>query len=170
MRTQDAGDAAMGPLVREMKPTEAQTYLRTSAGQFVLAREAEDAPADEQYVEGFIRLTVDGTDIIDQSMWDYVDQLSAYITDMMIELDREGQASTYFPDQPIKLTFQERGAENVLVSSQAGDELRSAVAERDRLVSELRREGLEFFRIMSRLAPKNASVYLELISKLSSNT
>lgn len=152
-----------------MRSIEVQTYLRTPAGQFVLAREAEDAPGDEQYVEGFIRLTIDGTDIISQSMWDYVDQLWAYITDMITELDREGEASTYFPDQPIKLTFQKRGAENVLVSLQAGDELRSAVVERDRLVGELRREGLEFFRVMSRLAPKNATVYLEFISKLSSN-
>jgi hypothetical protein len=58
-----------------------------------------------RHIEGAIELDINGVDVIDQSMWDDVNQLCAYLTDMLMDLGKKGEASSYFPDQPIKIGF-----------------------------------------------------------------
>src|ERR1700751_209593 len=130
---------------QEVLAIEVTTYLRSAAGEFVPAGEASVPPADKRHIEGFIRLTANHIDIIDQTMWDDVDQLWAYIADMISTLEKEGRASTYFPDQPIPLTFTRVGKGRISVSSQVGDRARSAVVDEDRFISGMKRSGLEFF-------------------------
>ena len=89
------------------------TYLRAPDGTFQPVETSTSAPADPDYVEGAIELTIDATTIIGTEEWDYVDQLWAYIANMLLNLKTDDVASTYFPDQPIKLTF-ERTAEQTL--------------------------------------------------------
>lgn len=62
------------------------SYLRTTDGQFVEVSETDTRPANHRYVEGAIDLVIDGVPILDVALWDYVDQLCAYISDMVIGL------------------------------------------------------------------------------------
>src|SRR5687767_8190020 len=99
------------------------TYLRAPDGTFQRVEATTATPADPDYIEGAVELTIDGTTIIGTAEWDYVDQLWAYLADMLHELTTGDAASTYFPDQPIRLTF-ERTAGRILVTSEAGGVVR----------------------------------------------
>ena len=59
------------------------TYLRTPDGTFEPVESSTSAPADPAYIEGAVELTVDGTTVIGTAEWDYVDQLWAYLADML---------------------------------------------------------------------------------------
>ncbi|WP_345060934.1 hypothetical protein, partial [Streptomyces rameus] len=121
------------------------SYLRTKSGSFVDVAEAGSPAADPSYVEGAIDMAINGVRILDQELWDYVDELWAYIGDMVLKLTNEGEASTYFPDQPIRLSFKRLGGGLVLVSLTYDDVKRTvSVGERE-LVDALRRSGTEFF-------------------------
>ncbi|OPH47372.1 hypothetical protein BC351_40165 [Paenibacillus ferrarius] len=61
---------------------------------------------DLNYVCGAIYIEYNYQPIINFSHWDLIDQLWAYIIDMIEQFKSQGNASTYFPDQPIKLEFQ----------------------------------------------------------------
>ncbi|PSM44113.1 hypothetical protein C6Y14_07070 [Streptomyces dioscori] len=131
---------------------EIDTFLRGADGGFVPVASCTSAPADLDYVEGAIRLTVDGQEVIGLEEWDYVDQLWAYIADMVTQLHSSGHAQTHFPDQPIKLSFETTGT-RVLVTVKAGAETKRASAPAEEFVRALKKAGLVFFGKMNELAP-----------------
>ncbi len=101
-------------------------------------------------------------------MWDYIDQLWAYISDMARSLSEKDEVSTYFPDQPTKLTFRRQGNDRILVSAETRKETRVAnVGERE-LISELQSKGSIFFAKMSELLPENRSGYDDALARLMS--
>lgn len=114
-------------------------------------------------MDGAIRLAINNVDIIDQSMWDDVDQLWSYIANMITDLEKTGCARTYFPDQAIELSFRRLRGGRVLVRSVCHT-ARAAVIEEERLVSSLRKAALDFFDATSRLVPMG---YPEQIARLS---
>jgi hypothetical protein len=119
----------------------------------------QERPSDAQYVEGAIELTVDGMSILTVAEWDYVDQLWSYIADMIQNLSRTGEASTYFPDQPIMLTFVRSSPGRLLVSCKIGNETRRVnVGERE-FLNALRIAGDAFFLKMATLVPENSEGY-----------
>ncbi|MFG2607635.1 hypothetical protein ACGFT2_29445 [Streptomyces sp. NPDC048514] len=144
------------------------SYLRTKSGSFVKVAEAGSPPADPSYVEGAIDMTVNGVRILDQELWDYVDELWAYIGDMLQKLASEGEASTYFPDQPIRLSFKRLGGGLVLVSLTYDDVKRTVSIEERELVDALQRSGTEFFTRMKELLPENALGYDDALTRLTS--
>ncbi|MFF9085980.1 hypothetical protein ACF1BE_06120 [Streptomyces sp. NPDC014991] len=142
------------------------SYLRTESGSFVDVAEAGTPPVDPSYVEGAIDMTINGVRILDREVWDYVDELWAYIGDMVLKLANEGEASTYFPDQPIRLSFKRLGGGLVLVSLTYDDVKRTvSVGERE-LVNALRWSGTEFFTRMKELLPENALGYDDALTRL----
>lgn len=143
------------------------SYLRTADGEFVPVPEATVPPPDDMYIEGAIHLTVNGVDVLDTSLWDYVDQLWAYIATMVDGLAKSDRVSTYFPDQPIEFAIERVGRRMARVSTDASKGKRTSVVEEDRLLSALRTAGLEFFDAMSRLVPANAAGYRLSVQKLS---
>ncbi|MGH3391004.1 MAG: hypothetical protein ACRDOO_19220 [Actinomadura sp.] len=143
------------------------SYLRTADGRFVQVDAVTDAPSDPHYVEGAIELVIDGVSIMDTEMWDYVDQLWAYICDMVRAYLERGEASTYFPDQPIMLSFKKQGASRVLVSIKINDETRNAAAEEKELIEALRTHGSAFFARMTVLLPQNRDGYDDALERLS---
>lgn len=145
---------------------EIASYLRTADGQFVQVDQAVRAPVDPQYVEGAIELSIDGVPILDKAMWDYVDQLWAYIADMVNTLNQSGEASTFFPDQPIKLAFQKQGKSRVLVTLRINDTTRTASIDNAELVGALREHGSTFFLKLSQLLPGNSSGYADALQRL----
>ncbi|MFI7408880.1 hypothetical protein ACIBU0_09465 [Streptomyces sp. NPDC049627] len=139
---------------------EIETYLRDSDGKFVQVDACAARPADADYVEGAMRIAIHGVEVIGIKEWDYVDQLWAYVASMIPQLSATGYASTYFPDQPIELSFQRQGSQ-VLVSVKSGNDVKKAgVSMPDFLVS-LKGAGAAFFDKMSELLPENADSYRE---------
>ncbi|QFY07174.1 hypothetical protein GBF35_11170 [Nonomuraea phyllanthi] len=145
---------------------EVDSYLVGADGRFVLIGEAVGPPPDPHYIEGAIELTVNGVPILDLDTFDYVDQLWAYIADMVRSLQIEGAAGTYLPDQPVELLFQQQGFGRVLVTRRLGSISLTALAQEDELVSALRVGGTAFFKKMIELVPQNANGYIGALERL----
>lgn len=147
---------------------EVTSYLRGSDGKFTQVDAVTSSPSNHRYVEGAVELTIDGVPMIDTVMWDYVDQLWAYISDMVLSLQEQGQASTYFPDQPIKLMFRRHGRNRVLVTLEVNGATRTASADESELVASLREHGSAFFGKMIELIPENRDGYADALKRLNS--
>ncbi|TXJ78788.1 hypothetical protein E2C11_14970 [Streptomyces lavendulae] len=138
---------------------EVQTLLRLPDGAFMQVDECEERPPDAQYVGGAIELIADGVQILSVAEWDYVDQLWSYISDMIHALPKQGEASTYFPDQPIMLNFLRSSSGRLLVSCRVGNDLRQVNVNESEFLAALRSAGEAFFEKMSRLLPENSQGY-----------
>lgn len=131
------------------------SYLRIGDGKFVPIESVEKPEiAHPRHIDGAIELTINGTAILDTSLWDLIDQLWAYIADMLVVLAQRGESRTYFPDQPIQLTFKRIGETVVRVSCDVNHSIRSAVIDEVTLTSTLRDAGLIFFAKMQELVPE----------------
>jgi hypothetical protein len=142
-----------------------QTFLRLNDGTFQQVQSCKNSPVDPDYIEGAIELSIDGVEIIGKPEWDYVDQLWAYLANMIHVLRTENEASTYLPDQPILLTFERKG-NRVVVSSRAGENARRASVGESELFTAMRTAGQEFFEKMSDLVPTNSDAYQVALAKL----
>ncbi|MFD2698983.1 hypothetical protein ACFSVM_00745 [Paenibacillus shunpengii] len=58
---------------------------------------------DFKYLNGAITLKYFQESLLDVTLWDLVDQLWAYILNVIENLMNLGEGETYFPDQPVKL-------------------------------------------------------------------
>lgn len=146
---------------------EVVSYLRDSAGHFSQVEAVANRPNDPRHIEGAIALTINSVEILDTSVWDYVDQLWAYISDMIIALRERGEAITYFPDQPIRLSFRKHGLDQVLVTLELDASTRRVASiNESELISALRACGLAFFRTMSELVPQNRAGYEPSVDRL----
>ncbi|MFD7961218.1 hypothetical protein ACFV5J_10490 [Streptomyces zaomyceticus] len=143
---------------------EIETFLRGVGGGFVQVEACRTSPPDLDYIEGAIRISVDGIEIIGTGEWDYVDQLWCYIAEMVRGVQSSGYAETYFPDQPIMLSFEAIGS-RILVTSEIGGEIKRANASKLDLLEAVKSAGMIFFRKMSDLAPANS--YSEAQQELS---
>lgn len=147
---------------------EVESYLRSGDGQFTRVDDVHDAPANPSHVEGALVLRIDGVTILDTALWDDVDELWAYISEMVGSLGEKDEVSTYFPDQPIKLTFRRQGNKRILVSLDRRKGNRAANASESELVSSLQAEGTHFFARMSELLPENRGAYDDAVARLMS--
>ncbi|WP_030103808.1 hypothetical protein [Actinoalloteichus caeruleus] len=136
---------------------EIETFLRGADGGFVRVDACDIPPPDLDYIEGAIRLSVDGLEIIGTEEWDYVDQLWCYIAAMVTSVQSSGYAETYFPDQPIKLSLRAAGS-RVLVTVVTGQETRTASTSLLDFLEAVKEAGMIFFRTMSKFVPANTYV------------
>jgi hypothetical protein len=143
---------------------EIETFLKVADDGFVQVEACRTPPPDLDYIEGAIRLSVDGLEIIGTEEWDYVDQLWCYIAEMVTKMQSSGYAETYFPDQPIKLSFRATGS-RVLVAARIGKATRTGNASSADFLKAVKAAGMIFFRKMSELAPANS--YAEAQRELS---
>jgi len=143
---------------------EIETFLKGADGGFVQVEACRTPPPDLDYIEGAIRLSVDGLEIIGTGEWDYVDQLWCYIAQMVTKMQSSGYAETYFPDQPIKLSFQAAGS-RVLVTAKIGEETKTVNASSADFLDSVKAAGMVFFSKMSELVPANS--YVEAQQELS---
>jgi hypothetical protein len=151
------------------------SYLRSPGGDLTRIEEALSAPRDPTHVEGALEMTIDGVRIVDTTSWDCIDGLWAYIADMIGSLRRTGEATTLFPDQPIRLSFRRQGKRRVLVTFDArvptnpkvptliripeDQRFRAATVDEEELVLALREHGKLFFDKMISLLPERRRVY-----------
>lgn len=98
------------------------------------------------YIEGAIELCVNGVVVLDKTMWDCVDQLWAYLVEGVMCIARGEGFKTYFPDQPIEMSFGVQGGDVVVAVTV--HETVKVIVDRSEFVSEMRRLAVEFFECM----------------------
>lgn len=135
------------------------SYLRSADDSFVPVTSATAPPADPDYIEGAIELVVDGRTMIGRAEWDYVDQLWAYLVELVGTFEESGTAQTYFPDQPVSVTLGRISDERALLTVQVGANVRRASVGQAEFVGTIRRAAIEFFQAMIPLLPANADAY-----------
>ncbi|MFC5746924.1 hypothetical protein [Actinomadura rugatobispora] len=145
---------------------EIKSYLQTRDGRLVEIGAASETLRDERYIDGALEMTVNGVRIIDVAMWDYIDQLWAYICTMAADLQATGEASTGFPDQALKLSFERQGRNRVLVTLTGTNVHRAASAAEDELVAALREAGSAFFTELARVLPHDGGSYAGALATL----
>lgn len=129
-------------LVRVNRMISSKTYLKIK-NEFVDFHAFDGEIQDPNYIEGAIELSVSGVVLLDKSMWDYVDQLWAYLTEGLVCVSRGEGFKVCFPDQPIEIKFYVRGGS--VVFSVAVHEIIKVVVDRSEFVSEMKRFAVEFF-------------------------
>ncbi|MCA8272687.1 hypothetical protein LGN17_09190 [Burkholderia sp. AU30280] len=123
----------------------AQTYIKLKKG-FVDFHGFIGEINDSDYIEGAIELCVNGVVIIDKTMWDCVDQLWAYLAEGVVCIAKGDGFKTYFPDQPIEISFGIQGGK-VIVAVTVYETVK-VVVDRSEFVSEMKRLAVEFFEGM----------------------
>lgn len=81
------------------------TYLKIK-DSFINIEDFYGKIDDEFYIDGSIELSINNVELIDKSMWDYIDQLWCYFIDGLNSLSKNEKFKTNFPDQPIEVTFE----------------------------------------------------------------
>lgn len=147
------------------------TLLRTREGVFLRLEDLESGTRlfdDEDYLDGAILLTIQGTPILTEIEWDYPHDLWCYIVDGLPEVETKGLWWTYLPDQPIKLTI--RKIESVVeVCLDYDDVHRSARCDFAELRKALLTEASRFLTQLDRLFPslvKGNAGYHEQIAQM----
>lgn len=141
------------------------SFIRLPDGSFVHVDSYGDRPADPDYVEGAIEIVADGVEIVGQREWDYVDQLWSYLADALERFRADGAASTYYPDQPIRIEFSAQGS-RVLISSTGGEHVRRVSVNRTEFEEVFNAAGRRFFDRISEIVPVNSDGYAAARSKL----
>lgn len=152
-----------------METTEVRSFLQNGEGDFIPVEDWAGPIDDEDYIEGAIELSIGGRQLMDTSMFDYVDQLWAYIAEMLVQLETESVVRTHFPDQPIEFSIERTPPRGVIVSLDTGTRgsRSSAWADEEAFTTALREAGTSFFTHMQRIVPSRTELYGAEIEKLS---
>lgn len=70
---------------------------------------------DIDYLSGAIYLKYEDDVILDFRLWDYIDQLWAYILNLIEDFILKGSSETFFPDQPVKIIFKSMSYDYMIV-------------------------------------------------------
>lgn len=102
---------------------------------------------DFDYLNGAITLKYFEQSLLDVTLWDLVDQLWAYILNVIENLLKSGEGETYFPDQPVKLRLKSISGDKVLYELEAKDHFKVALPKNE-LIDTLLDGADEFFKSM----------------------
>ena len=103
---------------------------------------------DFQYLNGAICLKYYGESMLDMKYWDLVDQLWAYIMNLVDDVLLKSEGSVYFPDQPVKIIFRQ-ASKDLLIFSVEGSETSSFVLPKNDFLSALVHGAEQFFTCMT---------------------
>ena len=142
------------------------TYLGNPDSGFVEISEVPSYEGDSFYVEGAMELTVNGVQLIDQSMWDYIDQLWSYLVQLVIKAKASGSAEVLFPDQVIYLNIDRVGECDCLVRSRCGEDKRAARVSVVELSDAVAQAAEHFFDSMISLIPEERKGYEHELRKV----
>ena len=121
---------------------------------------------DLNYIEGAIVIAYHGNLILDFNLWDLVAATWAYLINTIEELLENGKAYMYFPDQPIKISMEEKGKEYIKVVIGNG-EYGNHVLPRGELLNALVNGAEHFFLIIkNEFVTENFDFHLEQITNI----
>jgi hypothetical protein len=141
---------------------EVSSYLKDREGRDVEIAQWSARVPDENYVEGWIALSVDGHVLLNESHWDLVDQLWAYLIDGISESLNSGRAfECFFPDQPLKLRIQPMSWDELVFT--VGEH--STRTSKTSFVKAIATGGREFFRRIKSFIPSGNVTWDSYIGK-----
>ncbi|MGG1650007.1 hypothetical protein [Paenibacillus sp. NRS-1780] len=116
---------------------------------------------DFDYLNGAITLTYCEQTLLDVTLWDLVDQLWAYILNVVESLLTTGEGETYFPDQPVKLHLKSISVDLVLYEIEANEHIKVALPKNEFIQTIL--EGADdFFKNMEECFKGKCSYQYEI--------
>jgi len=124
---------------------------------------------DSDYIQGAIELKINDVEIINKSMFDYIDQLWAYIVDGLVDVSQRKDFYTYFPDQPIKFSINYLYGDMIKVSLICDNEV-NATIDKNIFIKCISSHIKNFMTKMKYIAPNNIDIYEDMINKLDSIT
>lgn len=151
-----------------------ETYLKTD-DEFIPLAEFAEHISDPVYIEGAIELEMNGVKALTLELWDDVNQLWLYIAQGLIEITRQQEWSTGFPDQPITLTFRtdvrrQRITVEVFIPADKifthVDRSACASASYDEFITAMSEAAQKFFRRMAELVPEERADWEREIREL----
>jgi len=102
---------------------------------------------DRFYIEGAIIIYYYDKKIMDFDLWDLIDQLWSYIVSTIKMAILNGEAETYFPDQPVKIIIKDL-RKSILFQIQVQNRIMSHVLPRDEFLQEILKAAKLFFQEM----------------------
>jgi len=123
---------------------------------------------DLDYLDGAIYLTYYSEVIIGFREWDLVDQLWAYVINLIEEFLGNKQSSTYLPDQFIKLEMKEITSKELLFVVESNNEFKKFLLPTNQFVNMLIKSAKHFFEQISNFYSNDMlySFELDKIKKL----
>lgn len=145
-----------------------RSLLRKKDGSFTPVQAWEGPIGDSEYLEGALELTVNRVPLMTTVMWDYIDELWAYIINALEELVSSESVSAYFPDQPIEFTMKKTspGRIHVSIGSRSGKFDNSTQVQEQQFARGLIDGGQEFFLKMMELNPGSRDQYEHEVERL----
>lgn len=150
---------------------ELTTLLRTADGSLVtLEEEVVPKPNRWGFIEGAIVMNINEVCILDENEWDYVSYIWISLAEMASELRSSGFTESFFPDQPLRISFKRIDPGYVLVQLSEGQEKphKSARVNEYELLEALRDAGIRFFRKMQDIVTEPSGSYTKAIQELKS--
>lgn len=153
-----------------------ESYLLVG-GDFHLVESYRGCVSDPQYVEGAIQLEINGVMILTLELFDYVDQLWAYIAQGLEALTTQDSWKTYFPDQPVELSFRTDDWRHIKIEvfipkgqavSSSPDRRFQATAPYKEFIQIMCEAGLNFFNRMKEIVPSKIGNYEKQMQRLRS--
>lgn len=121
---------------------------------------------DFNYLNGAIILKYFEQTLLDTTLWDLVDQLWAYILNVLGDMLITGYGETYFPDQPIKLCLKSISKHIILYEIESNKNLK-VILPKNELIETLLDGADEFFKGMEAYFKEKCNYQYE-INKIAS--
>lgn len=149
----------------ESSPLQVKTLLRQNERSVPL-EEFKGPIMDANYIEGALSAQIYGNELFDVTLWDYVDQLWAYLVDGICAVAKRESYSCYFPDQPILIEFQILGGNQVKIFVGAGVG-RTEIIDIEEFLLVFGKAAMQFCSQMIELVPADSSTFTAYIAQLS---
>lgn len=122
---------------------------------------------DSNYIEGAILITYHDKKIMDFRLWDLVDQLWSYIVNTIKMAILNGEAMTFFPDQPVKIIIKDL-KKSILFQIQVQNEVTSHVLPKKEFLEEILTSGKYFFQEMINYNKEFQKIYKVQLEEIES--
>lgn len=149
---------------------EIKNYIK-DGDDFIPIEEFNGTVPDPEYIDSAMELSIDGIPIITRAEWDYMIPLWSYIANGFEELTEKPEKSewaTYFPDQPIKLTFRvDKKSSQIEVElyspkcdlTDSKEETRRAKTDLNEFLTAMSETGKKFFLRIAEIMPEERTEY-----------
>ena len=143
---------------------EIKSFLKTK-NSFINILEFKEKIEDEFYINGAITISINGNEFMTFELWDLVDQLWAYIAEGIASISRNKEFETYFPDQPIKLSFIPLNKYAVKLTLDRSGTTIESIVNKQLFIKSASEAGMLFFSSLKQLLPPT-TIYDESIANL----
>ncbi|MFN4151424.1 MAG: hypothetical protein ACK4IX_10810 [Candidatus Sericytochromatia bacterium] len=149
----------------------AKSYIKDS-NNFIDIKKFNSKLEDDFYIYGAIELFINDIEIISLDMFDLVDQLWAYIINGIVEIENgKFEFNTYFPDQPLPMSFiLDKKSNMITISTEPNlNDKKQATINYKKFVLSMSNYAKDFFKELKRIEPSKESFcknYIDIIENL----